>query len=115
MAGVSLPPAAMRHGGLGSTRPCQQPGLGLFAPRPYLSAPAWRPTERPLGHPTQLHPAVDPLSLDEAYLDVTGATTDGTLAVDLAREILDRIQRETGLTASAGTLSRPHHIARNQR
>ena len=102
MAGVSLPPAAMRHGGLGSTRPCQQPGLGLFAPRPYLSAPAWRPTERPLGHPTQLHPAVDPLSLDEAYLDVTGATTDGTLAVDLAREILDRIQRETGLTASAG-------------
>ena len=45
---------------------------------------------------------VEPLSLDEAFLDVTAATTDGTLAVEIAREILDRIHRETGLTASAG-------------
>ncbi len=47
-------------------------------------------------------PLVEPLSLDEAFLDVTAATTDGTLAVEIAREILDRIHRETGLTASAG-------------
>lgn len=47
-------------------------------------------------------PLVEPLSLDEAFLDVTAATADGTLAVDIARDILDRIQRETGLTASAG-------------
>ncbi len=47
-------------------------------------------------------PLVEPMSLDEAYLDVTAATADGTLAVDIARDILDRIQRETGLTASAG-------------
>ena len=47
-------------------------------------------------------PLVEPLSLDEAYLDVTAATADGTLAVDIAREILDCIHRETGLTASAG-------------
>ena len=47
-------------------------------------------------------PLVEPLSLDDAFLDVTAATADGILAVDIARDILDRIQRETGLTASAG-------------
>ena len=47
-------------------------------------------------------PLVEPLSLDEAFLDVTAATADGTLAVKIAREIPDHIQRETGLTASAG-------------
>ncbi|XTI72574.1 DNA polymerase IV [Acidithiobacillus sp. AC3] len=45
---------------------------------------------------------VEPLSLDEAFLDVTAATAGGTLAVEIAREVLDRIHRETGLTASAG-------------
>lgn len=45
---------------------------------------------------------VEPLSLDEAFLDVTAATTDGTLAVQIAKEIRARIERETGLTASAG-------------
>ncbi|XTI73108.1 DNA polymerase IV [Acidithiobacillus sp. AC3] len=45
---------------------------------------------------------VEPLSLDEAFLDVAAATAGGTLAVEIAREILDRIQRETGLAASAG-------------
>ena len=47
-------------------------------------------------------PLVEPLSLDEAFLDVTAATAGGTLAVEIAREVLDRIHRETGLTASAG-------------
>ena len=47
-------------------------------------------------------PLVEPLSLDEAFLEVTAAIADGTLAVEIAREILDRIHRETGLTASAG-------------
>ena len=47
-------------------------------------------------------PLVEPLSLDEAFLDVTAATAGGTLAVEIARGILDRIHRETGLTASAG-------------
>ena len=45
---------------------------------------------------------VEPLSLDEAFLDVTAATAGGTLAVEIAREVLDRIHRETELTASAG-------------
>ncbi len=48
-------------------------------------------------------PLVEPLSLDEAFLDVTAATAaGGTLAVEIAREVLDLIHRETGLTASAG-------------
>jgi DNA polymerase-4 len=47
-------------------------------------------------------PLVEPLSLDEAFLDVTAATAGGTLAVEIARAVLDRIHRETGLTASAG-------------
>ena len=47
-------------------------------------------------------PLVEPLSLDEAFLDVTAATADGVLAVRIARDIRARIERETGLTASAG-------------
>ena len=47
-------------------------------------------------------PHVEPLSLDEAFLDVTAATADGTLAVEIAFEVLDRIHRETRLTVSAG-------------
>ena len=47
-------------------------------------------------------PLVEPLSLDEAFLDVAAATAGGTLAVEIAREALDRIHRETELTASAG-------------
>ena len=46
-------------------------------------------------------PLVEPLSLDEAYLDVTGAA-EGTTAVAIARSIKEAIQAETGLTASAG-------------
>lgn len=42
---------------------------------------------------------IEPLSLDEAYLDVSHHTR---YAWDLAREIRRKIWRETGLTASAG-------------
>ncbi|WP_298212466.1 DNA polymerase IV [Ferrimicrobium sp.] len=45
---------------------------------------------------------VEPLSLDEAFLDVTEATSNGVLAVQIAQEVRTRIERETGLTASAG-------------
>lgn len=45
---------------------------------------------------------VEPLSLDEAYLDVTDRLEDGALAADVATEIRARIYAETGLTASAG-------------
>ena len=45
---------------------------------------------------------IEPLSLDEAYLDVTTNKKGMTLAVDIAREIKQRIRQQTGLTASAG-------------
>lgn len=45
---------------------------------------------------------VEPLSLDEAYLDVTTNKKNIDSANDLAREIRKRIFEEVGITASAG-------------
>jgi DNA polymerase-4 len=45
---------------------------------------------------------VEPLSLDEAYLDVTENSWGEPLAVEVARRIKARIRDETHLTASAG-------------
>jgi DNA polymerase-4 len=47
-------------------------------------------------------PLVEPLSLDEAYLDVTENRKGLPLATRIAREIRARIWEETALTASAG-------------
>src|SRR5207245_4613366 len=50
----------------------------------------------------EVTPLVEPLSLDEAYLDVTENAWGETLATPVARRLKDRIRGETGLTASAG-------------
>ena len=47
-------------------------------------------------------PIIEPLSLDEAYLDVTENLKGIALATQLAEEIRAKIRAETGLTASAG-------------
>lgn len=47
-------------------------------------------------------PLVEPLSLDEAYLDVTENAWGETLGVSVARRIKLAIKDATGLTASAG-------------
>jgi DNA polymerase-4 len=47
-------------------------------------------------------PLVEPLSLDEAYLDVTANSRGIPTAWATAKEIRGRILEETGLTASAG-------------
>jgi DNA polymerase IV len=47
-------------------------------------------------------PLVEPLSLDEAYLDVTENAWGIPLGVDVAKRIKARVREETGLTASAG-------------
>jgi len=47
-------------------------------------------------------PLVEPLSLDEAYLDVTEDLKGIGIATAIAEEIRARIRAETGLTASAG-------------
>ncbi len=46
--------------------------------------------------------SVEPLSLDEAYLDVTYTASCNGSATCMAREIRRQIREETGLTASAG-------------
>jgi len=45
---------------------------------------------------------VEPLSLDEAFLDVTVNRKNITHATEIAREIREKIRSETGLTSSAG-------------
>lgn len=45
---------------------------------------------------------IEPLSLDEAYLDVTENKQNIPVATDIARIIRDRIRAVTGLNASAG-------------
>ena len=47
-------------------------------------------------------PLVEPLSLDEAYLDVTENAWGETLGMTVARRLKDEIRSATGLTASAG-------------
>ncbi len=47
-------------------------------------------------------PIIEPLSLDEAYLDVTENLQGIALATDIAKTIRARISEETSLTASAG-------------
>ena len=47
-------------------------------------------------------PLVEPLSLDEAYLDVTENLWGEPLATTVAKKIKQRIRDELGLTASAG-------------
>jgi len=47
-------------------------------------------------------PLVEPLSLDEAYLDVTNNAWGETLGMTVARRLKAEIRRATGLTASAG-------------
>jgi DNA polymerase-4 len=50
----------------------------------------------------EVTPLVEPLSLDEAYLDVTENAWGEPLATTVARRIKQRIREETQLTASAG-------------
>src|SRR5438046_9560384 len=47
-------------------------------------------------------PLVEPLSLDEAYLDVTENSWGEPLGVDVAKRLKAAIREATGLTASAG-------------
>ncbi len=47
-------------------------------------------------------PLVEPMSLDEAYLDVTENAWGETLGMTVARRLKDDIRSATGLTASAG-------------
>ena len=50
----------------------------------------------------EVTPLVEPMSLDEAYLDVTENAWNEPLATNVARRLKERIRLDTNLTASAG-------------
>jgi DNA polymerase-4 len=50
----------------------------------------------------EVTPLVEPLSLDEAYLDVTENAWGEAFGTAVARRLKERIKADTGLTASAG-------------
>ena len=50
----------------------------------------------------EVTPLVEPLSLDEAYLDVTENAWGLALGMDVAKRLKEQIREETQLTASAG-------------
>src|SRR5687768_344109 len=59
-------------------------------------------SEQVMGILRSCTPLVEPLSLDEAYLDVTENAWGEPLAVNVARRLKALIREETKLTASAG-------------
>jgi len=59
-------------------------------------------SEKIMGILLEYSDLVEPLSLDEAYLDVTTNKKGVPLASTIAKEIKHRIRKEIGLTASAG-------------
>ncbi len=53
----------------------------------------------------ELTALVEPLSLDEAYLDVTEAVTAGRQPADIAQDLKGRVKRDVGLNISVGAAS----------
>ena len=53
----------------------------------------------------EFSPLVEPVSVDEAFIDLTGTASLFGPPADAVRSIKDRIRAETGLTASAGLAS----------
>ena len=48
-------------------------------------------------------PLVEPLSLDEAFIDISQRVESGATPAEVGRWIKDRVREETGLTISCGT------------
>jgi len=94
---------ARRHG-VASAMPMARarravPGAVFLAPRFEAYQQASRSVMAILRDVT---PLVEPLSLDEAFLDVSGARRRSGTGPEIARALRERIRRETGLVASVG-------------
>ena len=75
------------------------PGLVIVAPRFHIYKEVSMQIRQIFDDYTDL---IEPISLDEAFLDVTENKRGLPLGVDCAREIKERIRQTTRLTASAG-------------
>jgi DNA polymerase IV len=75
------------------------PDLLFVRPRFDAYKEASRRIRALMGEHTDL---IEPLSLDEAYLDVTEPLSGPAPAVEIAKRLKEAIRAETGLTASAG-------------
>ena len=71
----------------------------VVAPRPHAYADA---SEAVFKIFEQVTPLIEPLSLDEAFLDVTGSVTLFGAPAKIAADLRARIAKEVGLPASAG-------------
>jgi DNA polymerase-4 len=95
---------AARARGVRSAMPCAQAARlcpeAVFVPPDFPRYAAASAQVRAIF--LQCTPLVEPLSLDEAYLDVSGAHPGVEAASLLAAEIRRRIAAATGLTATAG-------------
>ena len=93
-----------RKFGVHSAMPCSQahrlcPQAVFVAPR----FPAYTEASRRLhGIFRDYTDRIEPLSLDEAFLDLTENKRGNPLAVPIAKEIRSRVREELGLTASTG-------------
>ena len=106
IAVVSLQPVPTKHVALVSIRRCPVPGLIVFVPRPCLSDPRFDAYQRVSQQIREIFfsytDLVEPLSLDEAYLDVTTNKAKMQSATWVAQNICKEIRQQTHLTASAG-------------
>ena len=53
----------------------------------------------------QFSPVVEPIALDEAFLDLTGARRDAGPPAEVAHRLRDQVRQHTGLTCSIGVAS----------
>jgi DNA polymerase IV len=93
-----------RQYGVHSAMPCSR--AVQRCPHAIFTAPRmWRYREvsqQVMGIFQEITSLVEPLSLDEAFLDVTQNTLNNPSATRLAEIIRQKIKKDTGLTASAG-------------
>ncbi len=99
---LSSVPLPMKRGVLACAQPCRQLGLNGSALAPSSSLRISHATALSHLRRAKSSSVTGPLSLDEAYLDVTENKTGLPTATRVARTIREQIREELNLTASAG-------------